>query len=310
VNTKKMLFSMIWIAVIGCGFKGVEPKSYEQTASSLLSAPGPLKLTKFGKTFVLIDVLELPKTDISFNFSISTKGRVEYPKDFPIFHDTFCTGIGYTIEYREQREAITSEFLLIPFVDGKEAGKEQFSTSKQNLVRIGVYTAFQPVSDFVQNEQLPDEFVKDFRPSGECNMMCDQIRAKPVRRLEGDLCTFWVIPTNERTDDLHFMPLALSHDGQRSDHIKRYQSCNAVSMDTSQGNADLKDYYQQAIEGPCVNMSRVSLHRQFRFVQEKVGIYRPVYSIDNISEIVKVGKNSEDFKIADLTVHSLREWRQ
>jgi hypothetical protein len=143
--------------------------------------------------------------------------------------------------------------------------------------------------------------------------MCIQARVKPVRKLkrvQGQIdCSYYIWgyannwPTSTLTEDAHFWPAYLERSESRAYHIKALTDCEAVK-----DNEDLKSYYDQAENQPCLFNNPKMLMRQWYFVEQKINFKPPIYSILNFSEYLKSKAEDQTPGIVDRPLHPFVDW--
>ncbi len=311
----------ILVSVYGCAFKpnSEQAKNVEKplTKKHIGFVPENLKISEGSTNYVLIDVMELPRSDYQLDLSKAAKGAIEYQYSYPSFTDSQCAGLGYNVAYEGRRKTITTAVKVVVYVNQKAVTKSNLVVSNIETVQIAVYGEYGPVSDYVDSGNLPNEFVKTFQPSNKCHYMCPTARVTPVRPLifvPGKInCLFWIWgqdadhkPTSQQTSDFLFDPrqFEVAVNG-RDYYLNEYAACDAV-----RSNSDLEQYYRAATDGSCAYGSTKQMMREWYYVEQKIPYKAPVYTISNFTEIIKPTSTTQVDSIADRAVHLLKDWTE
>ena len=307
----KILIILSLVLCSSCAFKKNQT-DVKNAISNKIKIPGHLKIESKNTTYVLIDVIEMPESDYDIDQTILAKGDVFFPKQTPEFKDTECAGLGYEVSYVPGEQVSTSQLKLVPYVNDLERNNDHLIVSAKDKLKIGVYAAFLPLSDYLETENLPTEFSKSFQPSNQCHYMCERTAGvKPIRPLKyvaGQYDCYYYAPTTPssrtRTDDLDFyLPNMDSGNVQLDFYLNRLSQCDAV-----QNNDDLKNYYEQLTKGPCYQGVRKIMAREWYFVELKIPYSKPLYVISNYSDLIKSTSVTQKSTFEKRSVHSLREW--
>ena len=312
-NKKNVSFTLITLLMMSssCAFKKNQTDA-QIGISNKIKIPGHLKIESQNTTYVLIDVIDMSESDYDIDLTLLPKGDVFFPKQTPKFKDTECSGLGYEVSYEPDQQIVTSQLKLVPFVDGNERDGDHLIVSAKNRLKIGVYSAFLPISDYLETENLPTEFTKSFQPSNQCHYMCDRTAGvKPIRPLKyvfGQYDCYYYAPTTPssrtRTDDLDFyLPDLRGGQAQLDYYLNRLKQCDAV-----QNNDDLKNYYDQLTKGPCYQGVRKEMYREWYFVELKVPFEKPLYTISNYHDVIKSTTVTQTSVLEKRPIHPLRDW--
>jgi hypothetical protein len=307
-----ILMGALWFG--GCAFKedsGIAGGSGYRRYSGFV--PKDTRMKEGATELVLIDVIDVPTGEYELDQSKAIKGRIEYPIEYPIFEDTWCTGLGYAVSYEPRRRGIGEKLKLVAFKNGQIIGAERSKVAPSDKIQIAVYTDRSPISEFSDSEILPTEFTKSLQPSNRCRYMCTQARVKPNRKLKivpGQTnCNYYIWgyannwPTATVTEDAHFIPYQLERSESRPYHIKNLIDCEAVK-----DNEDLRNYYDQTESKPCIDNTPKVFMRQWYFVEQKINFKPPIYSILNFSEYLKSKAEDQAPGILDRPIHPFVDW--
>ncbi|MBU6375028.1 MAG: hypothetical protein KGQ59_03460, partial [Bdellovibrionales bacterium] len=240
-------------------------------------------------------------------------GSVDFPYDYPKFTDTYCSGLGYSVSYESRTRPATNLIRFVPFKNERKIELDHAVISKNDTLKIAIYADYEPLSDFLEEGSLPDEFVKSFQPSNRCGFICGQIRARPMRPLmsgpKGN-CNYFIpghddrgLPAQVRTDDLWFFPFNLETAANRDWEIAKLQECDAV-----RNNQDLENYYKQAREGECTYYYTKTMMREWYFVEQKVPYKAPLYSITNFARLIRATSDTQNESLVNREVEKMSNW--
>jgi len=306
----KLIISLvITITSSGCGFK--KHTVSENDVSGLKIPLGQYKRSDSGVDLVLVDTIDFPKNDYEIDLTRKVDGEVFFPIQKPVFKDTECDGLGYSVTYADDKHSATSTLKLVPFVNGEERGSDHVTVSGSDSLSIGVYAEYQPIADYIDSKTLPTEFNKSLQPSNRCHNMCHSVRAKPVRPMVSDQkwgnCFYTDPVAPDRrvpTTDLWFFDFFDSTPECREYSINRLMACDAV-----RNNDDLREYWKQLTAGPCYQNEPKYMQREWYFVEIKIPIFQPQYSVHNLKEIIKATTITQSDFLENKSVHPRSDWR-
>ena len=220
-----------------------------------------------------------------------------------------CKGLGYQVNYEERLQSAATRVYLIPFVNAHSREGDKFTINANDSVSVAVYTDYDSISDFLEKEQTPSEFIKSFQPNGECISACEYFFVKPVRSLKSSGCYFVETGQNPATDrrvtdtaSFQVRTFDISKEN-RENSLKSYEDCGLV-----QNNDDLENYYKQINESQCPNGMPKLFARKWLYVEVKASYQPPKYKLENFSEIIKSTTSTKITEIEQRSVRPFSTW--
>ncbi len=300
------------ILTMGCSFKEPEVQSSGYRAGMRTGfIPSQIRRQFSGKTFSLIDVVEMPKGAYTLDQTAAVRGSVEFLLEYPSFTATPCRGAGYVVKYTPQRRSATSLLKIVNYVNGVEIFADHHLVTANDNLNVAIFAEYAPLESFYERGELPSEFVETFMPSNQCNEMCPGEYLVPIRPVIFDIARnigcqgcFWDGTTCNRThpDKFDFFPGYFPTPAGKTivDNLRR---CEAVLS-----NADLKFYYNKMINETCKNFRQKVLLDEWYYVQHKVPFKAPVYTILDFSNSVLATAATQKPTLEDRIVGQAWEW--